>query len=189
MATILKRVSDPTELAGIQALQAANLGRHLPPGERTREGFLTSEYTPGFLEELHRHAPAVVAVDGAAVVGYALVATPAARSLASSLGGLFESIDAAIVDGRALSARRSLVCAAVCVAKSHRGRGILAGLYGRMRAEFAPDYDCVITDIARENVRSLAAHRRAGFETCGSLRYEGQVWDLVICDWVKAVRP
>ena len=35
LATILKRVTDATELAGIRALQAANLGRHLPPDERS----------------------------------------------------------------------------------------------------------------------------------------------------------
>jgi GNAT superfamily N-acetyltransferase len=189
MATILKRVTDATELAGIHALQTANLGRHLPPEEWTREGFLTSAYTPAFLVELHRHAPAVIAVDDDVVVGYALVATPTARALEPSLAGLFASIDAAVVDGTRLSARAYLVCAAVCVARDYRGLGLLAQLYARMRVDLATRYDCVITDIARENGRSLAAHRRAGFEVCSSLRYDEQTWDLVICDWARTSRP
>jgi L-amino acid N-acyltransferase YncA len=187
--TILKRVTAATELAGIPALQTANLGRQLLPVERVRNGFLTSEYTRGFLAERHRHAPAVVAVDGDEVVGYALVATPAVRALEPSLAGLFESIDAAVVDGMRLSARSYVVCAAVCVARSHRGVGLPARLYQRMRTDLAPRYDCVITDIARENARSLAAHRRAGFAVCGSLHHDGGTWDLAICDRMGTRAP
>ena len=109
----------------------------------------------------------------------------AARALDPSLGGLFASIDAASAAGAGLAARAYLVCAAVCVAKTHRGQGLLSRLYGRMRKDFATHYDCVMTDIARDNVRSLAAHRRAGFEVCGSQHYDGQTWDLVKCDWTS----
>ena len=185
MTTILKRATAAGEIAAIHALQTANLGRHLAPAERAREGFLTSDYSPAVLAELNLQSPAIVALDAGVVVGYALVATPAARALDPSLGGLFASIDAASAAGAGLAARAYLVCAAVCVAKTHRGQGLLSRLYGRMRKDFATHYDCVMTDIARDNVRSLAAHRRAGFEVCGSQHYDGQTWDLVKCDWTS----
>ena len=186
-AATIKRVTRPAEIAGIHALQSANLGRHLPPAERAREGFLTSEYTLEFLSGLHRHAPAVIAVADDAVVGYALVATTAVRELEPSLASLYASIDAAVLDGTRIAARTYIVCAAVCVAKSHRGLGLVSRLYGRLRVDFAPRHDCVITDIARDNARSLAAHRRAGFRVCSSACYGGQTWDLVCCDWARPI--
>lgn len=183
MATTLKRVTEAAELAGIHALQCANLRRRLPGDEPLREGFLTTEYTPAFLEALHAIAPAIVAVDGGAVVGYALVVPPDARALGPALDGLYGSIDAAIQAGELARGRRDVVCGAICVAKSHRGLGLVTRLYAFMREELAAGYDGVVTDIARENTRSLAAHRRAGFDVRSSIAYEGQTWDLVACDW------
>lgn len=69
----IKTVTDFTELAGIQKLQQENLKKQLDKEEAASEGFVTAEYFLAFLESMHRAGPSIIAKDGDAVVGYALV--------------------------------------------------------------------------------------------------------------------
>ena len=60
--------------------------------------------------------------------------------------------------GRPLAAQRTLIYGPVCVARSHRGRGLLRGLYDALRSEVAGGYDSGVAFVAKSNQRSLAAH-------------------------------
>ena len=181
--TAIKRVSEHAELLGIQALQRANLGRHLDAGERAREGFVTAEYSVEFLEQMHAACPSVIAKEDHEVVGYALVAR---RDIARGhplLAGLVAATDRQVLRGTPLTALNYILCGQLCVAKRHRGRGLAAALYGHFGEQLSSSFDCVVTDVARDNPRSLRAHLRAGFERFGELSYGGLTWDLVLCDW------
>ena len=186
MTVVVKRVTGHAELLGILALHGANLGRNLAAAERAREGFVTAEYTLEFLEQLHRAAPAVIGKDGETVVGYALVALPAAGRGHPLLADLCAVIDRSTYRGVPLATLNYVLCGQLCVAKSHRGSGLVAALYQQFRADMAPACDCLLTDIVRDNPRSLRAHLKAGFDVLGELSYGGRDWDLVICDWRAA---
>ncbi len=189
MGVILKRVTEPAELAAILALQSANLARELTAEERLREGFVTAEYSLSFLAQMHDACPSVIARDGAEVVGYALVATQPIRHAHPLLATLFDTIDGVTYQGERLAQRAYAVCGQLCVARSHRGQGLAPRLYGTFRDELQGTFDCLLTDVVRANTRSIAAHRRAGFEVCSALVYEGHEWDLLICDWRPEPRP
>jgi RimJ/RimL family protein N-acetyltransferase len=61
-------------------------------------------------------------------------------------------------------------------------------MYGHFRDALSTDHECVLTDVSRDNPRSLRAHLRTGFEVLGSLSHAGEAWDVVIWDWRREAR-
>jgi RimJ/RimL family protein N-acetyltransferase len=61
--------------------------------------------------------------------------------------------------------------------------GLVERLYAEHRRRMSPHFDLMITDIDRENPRSLRAHERAGFEVIDEYRGDdGQQWLIVVMD-------
>jgi hypothetical protein len=183
MTVEITRTSSPAELAAIRALQLANLRQNLSAADIESQGFVTAEYPLPLLEAMHRDAPAIIAKDGDAVVAYALVATQASRNSHPLLADLFDVIDRHQWRGTPLKQRSYVVCGQLCVARSHRGLGLVPALYANFRTALADRFDCLVTDVASDNPRSLKAHLKSGFEVFGELHYGGVDWSLVICDW------
>jgi GNAT superfamily N-acetyltransferase len=171
------------DLEGILALQAANLRDTLDPAVALREGFVTARYDLELMEAMHRETPSIVALDGEAVVGYALVTTRGVGGRHPLLADLVAQIDRSHWRGAPVRELDYLVCGQLCVAASHRGQGLVDALYGEFRRTMSPHYEAVVTDVARDNPRSLRAHQRCGFVAYGTLVYGGALWDLVIQDW------
>ncbi len=180
---IVKRVDTPAELEGIQRLQQENLKHNISAEESNAEGFVTAEYSIDFLRKMHEAGPSVIAKDGDRVVGYALVADPAIREEHELLSGLFTAIDETVYHGKLLSTSAYVVVGQLCVAKSHRGTGLVTRLYQYYKECLSGKFDCCITDIAQNNPRSLKAHIKAGFEVINTLDYEGAKWDIVLWNW------
>ena len=63
MAVVIRRATSPAEVAGIKALQNANLASRLSEAERAAAGFVTAEYSLEFLLAMHEETPAVIAMD------------------------------------------------------------------------------------------------------------------------------
>ena len=69
----VRTVLDERELEQILDLQRKNLPRNLPPDEIAQQGFVTVQHTLEALRGMHALAPSIVAVEGGALLGYALV--------------------------------------------------------------------------------------------------------------------
>jgi RimJ/RimL family protein N-acetyltransferase len=53
-----------------------------------------------------------------------------------------------------------------------------------MKKRYAESYELVVTEVARRNTRSCAAHQRAGFRLLHRYRDDrGELWDLIVRDW------
>ena len=88
------------------------------------------------------------------------------RTLLPILRPLFAKLHTLSWKGAPLRANaRWFVMGQVCVAESHRGRGVFDGLYRTMAATYADRFDFTVTEVAARNTRSLRAHARVGFET------------------------
>jgi ribosomal protein S18 acetylase RimI-like enzyme len=176
-------VSARAELEQVLALQRENLRGRLAPEQESREGFVTAEHTLEVLERMHALAPSVIARDGGRVVGYALVMLPQARPLVPILEPMFALYDTLCWRGQPLGAQRFYVMGQICVASSHRGRGVFDALYRAHREHYADRYELCVTEVATRNARSLRAHRRVGFEQvavhCDAL----DEWAVVAWDW------
>ena len=183
MAVVIRRATSPAEVAGIKALQNANLASRLSEAERAAAGFVTAEYSLEFLLAMHEETPAVIAMDEGVVVGYALVTTRELGASHELVRSLVQAVDGFEYRGLPLGAARYVLCGQLCVAKTHRGQGLAGGMYAHFREALSADYDFLVTDVDTTNWRSSLAHRKAGFEVLATLGYGGAGWDVVIQDW------
>lgn len=180
---LVKQVTDYRELEGIKQLQNENLRKNVSEQEAGAEGFVTAEYTLDFLKTMHNAAPSIIAKAGDRVVGYALVSIPSVRSHHGLLADLFDSIDKSVYKNQELKNAKYVVVGQLCVSKPYRGLGLVQQMYHHFRDCFRQEYDYCITDVAKENARSLKAHMKTGFRVVNTLSYGGMSWDLVLWDW------
>ena len=181
----IKSVDRESELQGIRDLQEVNLRKNISAEECASEGFVTASYTVDFLRAMHEAHPSIIAKDGDKVVGYALVATQAVRHGHELLDDLFNKLDPYMYEGKPLRERNYVVVGQLCVAKSHRGLGLVDRMYGLYKELLSSKFDCCLADVVQVNQRSLRAHARVGFKVIGTLEYGGVVWDVVMWDWIE----
>jgi ribosomal protein S18 acetylase RimI-like enzyme len=178
-------VTDVADLERILALQRENLREVVSSEEARREGFVTVAHTLDSLARMHAIAPSVIARDGAALAGYALVMPVEARALVPLLEPMFQLFDSMAWRGRPLSAWRYYVMGQICVARGYRGQGVVDAMYREHRARYASRYDVCLTEIATRNVRSMRAHARVGFEVATIYRDAEDEWAVVAWDWTS----
>ena len=73
----------------------------------------------------------------------------------------------------------------ICVAEGYRGMGIFDGLYAKHKENLSARFELCVTEIAKRNTRSLAAHKRVGFEIIHEY-YDTiypELWEVVAWDF------
>ncbi len=166
------------ELLQILELQRANVARNVPAEEIASQGFVTVEHTLEVLERMHAIVPSIVAMDGDALAGYALIMPPECRPFVPLLEPMFERLGSLGIFGQ-----RFYVMGQICVGKPWRGQGVVDLLYRAHRDQLRGRYDFVITEVATRNTRSMRAHERVGFETIERYRDATDEWALMRWDW------
>lgn len=166
-------VRDDDDLRGILALQQENVAAGISAEEARSQGFVTVQHTLEILRAMHAQEPSIVARDDGRVVGYALVAMREARALVPLYDDLLARIDRLVPD------QRFYLIGQICVAKTHRGRGVFDALYQGHRDRLGGRFDACITEIATRNTRSMRAHERVGFETLAVYRDHADEWAIV----------
>jgi hypothetical protein len=170
------------DLQGILELQQANLKTNLSPAEQQQQGFVTLRHDLQLLRLMNDPLPHVIAKCKAQVVAYALVMMPSMASHIPELQPMFDRIARLTFKGQAITTDRYVVMGQVCVAKPHRSSGLFTALYDRLATSVRPHVDCVITDIAAHNQRSLRAHEKVGFSTIDTYPSDGTTWHIVLLD-------
>lgn len=171
-------VRNARELPQILELQRANLARNLSPEEIASQGFVTVEHTLPVLERMNAIAPSIVALDGAALAGYALTMPPECRPFIPILEPMFDRLGSLGILGQ-----RFYVMGQICVGKPWRGQGVFDLLYRAHREHLSSRYDFTITEVATRNTRSMRAHERIGFQTIERYRDATDEWALLRWDW------
>ena len=180
---VITRARSKTELEAIAALQQANLKKNITPEEAAGQGFLTAEYSLQVLEEMHLQEPAIIALDGDKLAGYALVTTKTIRDCHPLVTELFNAIDQLEYKQVPLKQLNYVVVGQLCVGKGYRGQGLARHLYNHFRDSLAEKYPYCLTDVATANQRSLTAHKHAGFKVIHNIEYSGLGWEIVLWDW------
>lgn len=180
----IKRVENDSEIKGIKELQMRNHKSILSKEEMASQGFVTAEYSIDFLKKMNEAEPSVIAVDSTGqVVGYAIASPKSIQGHHSFLDELFNAADELTMAGIPVRNLNYILVGQLCVAKSHRGQGLVTAMYDFFRATLSPYYDCVITDVDLENPRSLKAHLNAGFQILATKTYGGLSWNVVFQRW------
>ena len=176
--------SQESDLFKILQLQQCNLPAQLSSEVIADQGFVTVEHSLEMLQRMHRAAPSILAYDGTALAGYALAMTRDFGQDIPVLVPMFELLDNLMWDGRRLGDLRYIVVGQVCVAAPYRGQGVFDGLYRVYSRYYRDQYEVLVTEIATRNTRSLAAHKRIGFEIIHHFQApDGENWEIVLWDW------
>jgi GNAT superfamily N-acetyltransferase len=180
----IKLCSREVEIAGILSLQEANLGKNISLQEAREQGYVTVEHDFLLLKRMNEKAPSIIAISQDEVVGYTLAMTKDFRFQIPVLVPMFEMIDTLSFKGFSLKVEEYIVAGQVCVAKGFRGQRLLDRLYQFFQEQYAARFSFIVTEIASDNLRSLRAHRRVGFEPIHQyFSPDGMSWDIVIWDW------
>ncbi|MEM9364116.1 MAG: GNAT family N-acetyltransferase [Bacteroidota bacterium] len=170
-----KQASTPKELQQILALQQKNLPKNLSKEEIQRDGFLTVEHTYDLLKEMNDICPHIIALENNEVVGYALCMHPTFAESIEILRSMFYEINE-VVKNR----NNYMVMGQICIAKTHRSKGIFRKLYTIMKTKLPAGFDTIITEVDAKNQRSMNAHRAVGFKELKNYHSDGKDWSLII---------
>jgi hypothetical protein len=173
-----------TQLSQILKLQEINAQQNIDQEELKSQGFVTARHDLQLLAEMNDDQPHIIATHNDEVVGYALSMTERFSDRLPVLKPMFEILNELSFKGKSLTDLRFFIMGQVCVAKAYRSKGVFVEIYNKMRDVYSAQYDCLITEIDELNPRSMAAHKKVGFELLHQYKSEcGKNWNLVIWDW------
>lgn len=174
-----QRARTDEQLRQILEIQKRALKQNVSLQEQKTEGYITVPHTFEILQKMNNACAHIVAVEKDRVVGYALVMLETFRNEMEILVPMFETAD------KLLPNKNYLTMGQVCIDKPHRGKGIFKGLYNFYKEELANQYDCLFTEVATLNTRSLNAHLAVGFKILATQETDGTSWEMVNWDWNK----
>lgn len=149
---------------GILSLQAQNMKNNISLEESQRQGFLTVKHDLPTLKKIQgSHAHIIAKNEAGEVIGFTLVMLREYSDSIPILVPMFEVIDQLIYDNQKLVDARYFVMGQVCVDKRYRGQNVFRKLYEHLGMLMKSDYDYIITEISKYNMRSIAAHNKVGF--------------------------
>lgn len=172
-----KRVSSEKELYQILDLQKKNAIPSLSDHEKEKEGFVTVVHSFEIIKQMNDASAHIIAKDGDNLVGYALVMLKEFRDEISLLSAMFETAS------ELLGNKNYLAMGQICVAKEYRKQGVFRGMYTFYKEELQIEFDCLLTEVATDNTRSLAAHKSIGFEIIKTQITQGTSWELMNWKW------
>lgn len=174
----------PSRIEDLLSLLRKNLKSNLDPSSAGKQGFLTFEYTPQEIALMMQDMPQPVAKEEDEVIGYALASSKQACSQIGLLKPVLEISDSLPFKGKLLGDQKYYVLGQICVSAEWRGQGVFDALYKKHKELFSKEYDCVATEIATSNLRSLASHQRVGFEIIHYYKDANEIeWAMVAWDW------
>jgi ribosomal protein S18 acetylase RimI-like enzyme len=165
------------EIEDLLDLQRANLAINIDAETIDSQGFVTFIYSVEAIKKMMQQAPQIVARAEGKIIGYALAMTVESglkNELIRPLVELTQKLGP-------LSKKPFYFMGQVCVRAGYRGIGVFDALYQEHKDLFRYQYKAVVTEIASDNLRSIAAHRRVGFETLHTEFDEnhGKEWQVV----------
>ncbi len=186
---VVRGAASDSDLRQILALQAANLPEALDDAERRAQGFVTLRHDLPLLRAMNSPWPHVIATARGTgeVVAYSLVMPREFRGRLPILDPMFEELDRLGASGGQIAGARWYFMGQLCVAKPHRGRGLVEAMYAGHRAQMSRDFDLMITEIDATNTRSVRAHEKAGCTALHTYRSDGREWLIVALD-LRAAR-
>lgn len=168
------RSASYADFPAILVIQNGNLHANLTEEQR-RGGFLSAAFTAEHFAQMAREVAVMVADDAGEICGYLCAGTLVFHRQFPLLAALIEQFPRASFLGRPLASQNTFIYGPVCVAHSHRGRGLLRGLYDALRREVAGSYDAGVAFIAKDNARSLSAHADGlGMTIAGEFAFSGK---------------
>jgi hypothetical protein len=181
---VYKRVNSEQELQLILDLQWENHKSQISDEEKKSQGFLTVRHSLEELSYMHAIEPSVLAMSDNILAAYVIAMTTQSRNVIPALVPMFEMFDNLTLNYKKLSTYTYMVVGQVCVSKNFRGKNVFSSVYEAYKNFFKEKFDFAITEIATNNLRSMKAHQKLGFETIETYTDEFDIeWNIVVWQW------
>ena len=171
------------DLAQIMKIQSDNLREHLTPSLQ-KDGYLSIAFSEAEFRAFNLNLGVVVARARRAVIGYSCISDVEFNKQFPILDQIVANIPAYSIPGTNAkpSEGSSYFHGPVCIARSHRGKGVIEELFSKER-EIATQkgYAHCFSFISCENTRSLKAHAKLSFQKVGSVSYKNKEYMVVAC--------
>jgi predicted GNAT superfamily acetyltransferase len=151
------RRARPEDYADILALQSANFIANLSAEER-REGFLSAQFTAEQTAQIAEDLGTMVAVTNRQVAGFLCAFRNEYETGSPVIAEMLAAYDRLRFEARSLRSFHSYIYGPVCIAREHRGRGLLRALYEAQKRDLAGRFNIGVAFVARNNPHSLKAH-------------------------------
>lgn len=181
---MIDRATTDFDLHKILELQKKNFKDVLSSNEIKSEGFVTVRHDFDLLKKMNSPYPHIIAREGEEIAGFCLCMLPSLKDDVPVLHDMFSLIEDLRNKDNSLIKTKYVVMGQVCIAKEYRGQGIFKMMYDELKNQLSSHFDMVITEVSRQNPRSMKAHLNQGFKIIHS--HEGkndELWDMVIWDW------
>lgn len=180
---IIKYAETEGELMEILALQSLNHIDNIPVVDRNINGFVTVKHNMELLTKMKDAEKQIIAKHNDILVGYALVMLKEFCGMIPVLQPMFDKFNKLKYKAKPLSDYSFYVMGQICIADSYRGQGIFEELYNKHKESFSNKYEICLTQVSGNNIRSLKAHSKVGFETIGKFKDETDNWHVLLWDW------
>ena len=174
MKIIYKRSIIDEELYQILELQRRNISISISEEEKQKEGFVTVQHDFETLKSMNDVCAHSLAMYNNRVVGYALSMVKEFKEEIAILKPMFKEIENSVNSNLSY-----ITMGQICIDKAYRKQGIFRGLYNAMKEHVKHEFDVIITEVDRNNTRSLNAHQAIGFELLKTYKSNNQEWVLL----------
>jgi L-amino acid N-acyltransferase YncA len=180
MSLTITRMSD-SDISQIMDIQSANERKQLTPSQQ-KNGYLSIAFSEAEFKDFNDNLCVVVAKDQDEVIGYCCVSSAAFNAQFPILDQIVGGISSyAIPETQDMpTEEKSCVYGPVCIAPSHRGKGVLEKL-SAFGLEIAKErgYAYCLSFIAADNARSLQAHMKLSFHKVGTVSHNNNEYVVI----------
>ena len=173
------RTARPADYAALEQLAEENSFDRLREAERT-QGFLTGHFTAARLATIAQSLALIVADDNGALGGFMCATRIEDTRKRPVIAALLAACDTIEFQGKPFSQWRTFIYGPVCVAKSHRGRGVLKGMFAALKPAVAGHFDVGLGFVDHANPGSLRAHVQGfGMQVPGQFNFNGRSYHII----------
>jgi predicted GNAT superfamily acetyltransferase len=147
----------PEDCAAILRLQSANYIANLSDEER-KDGFLSAQFTLEQTAQIAEDLGTMVAVVDDALAGFLCAFRREFDTGSPVIAKMLDSYDRVTFEDKPLNSFNSYIYGPVCIAREHRRRGLLRGLYEAQKKDLAGRFEVGVAFVSRSNPHSLQAH-------------------------------
>jgi len=169
----------PEDCAAILRLQSANYIANLSDEER-KDGFLSAQFTLEQTAAMAEDPGTMVAVVDNSLAGFLCAFRREFDTGSPVIAKMLDSYDRVTFEGKPLSSFNSYMYGPVCIAREHRRRGLLRGLYEAQKKDLAGRFEVGVAFVSRSNPHSLQAHVAGlGMIEVGDFELKGNIYVIL----------
>ena len=180
MSLAITRMLD-SDISQIMNIQSKNQRKNLTPSQQ-KNGYLSIAFSEDEFKDFNDNLCVVVAKEQDTVIGYCCISSAAFNAQFPILDQIVAGISSyGMPESQDIpSEEKACMYGPVCIALSHRGKGVLQKLSVR-GLEIAKEkgYAYCFSFISADNVRSLRAHRKLSFHTVGTVNHNNNEYVVI----------